>query len=415
MIFIGLFAVSCFEVSKNITMKNFAGNYNPNIVELQPDYIVYNNSDSTSLLYISLNPEELLFNKANARNTLAAQIRFQYQIYSSLDANNLIDSASIEMNLIRRAHQKKLVSYLTLKTPKDQDYYVMINALDVLREESNSSVVYINRTKPLTTQSFLVNSVKDRSPFFHPYVSCHDTLIIDNNLKDIQDWRVDYYGKKFKLPPPPFSSNPVDSLKSEPDSSWVFKDAKPLMFRQAYEGLYHYKTNLSDKNGCIVGTYNEYFPQYKKPRQLIPPLQYLTSGKEFEDMIKNENPKIMLDDFWFKTTNDFDRARQLISIYYSRVFYANKYFTEHTEGWRTDRGMIYVIFGPPIAVYKTEDSEKWMYSDNKNYKSVTFVFKKTDSPLTENYFVLIRNLYFKQIWYAAVESWRNGTAFSMNN
>ncbi|MCB2203735.1 GWxTD domain-containing protein [bacterium] len=33
--------------------------------------------------------------------------------------------------------------------------------------------------------------------------------------------------------------------------------------------------------------------------------------------------------------------------YYNRVAYANKHFRHHFEGWKTDRGMVYIIYGPP--------------------------------------------------------------------
>ncbi|CUS97606.1 GWxTD domain-containing protein [Candidatus Kryptonium thompsonii] len=36
--------------------------------------------------------------------------------------------------------------------------------------------------------------------------------------------------------------------------------------------------------------------------------------------------------------------------YYSRVKYANEHFGHYLEGWKTDMGMVYIIFGPPSSV-----------------------------------------------------------------
>ena len=58
---------------------------------------------------------------------------------------------------------------------------------------------------------------------------------------------------------------------------------------------------------------------------------------------------------------NIDKARELIRIYYTRILYSNYYFTSYKEGWRTERGMIYTIYGPPDKVYKTSDGESWGY------------------------------------------------------
>ena len=39
------------------------------------------------------------------------------------------------------------------------------------------------------------------------------------------------------------------------------------------------------------------------------------------------------------------KAKSLIAIYYNRIQNANLHFTTFKEGWKTDRGMIYVVFG----------------------------------------------------------------------
>ena len=31
------------------------------------------------------------------------------------------------------------------------------------------------------------------------------------------------------------------------------------------------------------------------------------------------------------------------------------------EGWRTDRGLVHIIFGTPNSIYKNDDTETWIY------------------------------------------------------
>ena len=79
------------------------------------------------------------------------------------------------------------------------------------------------------------------------------------------------------------------------------------------------------------------------------------------DLRSAVKPKAALDDFWIKCGGNVDKARELIRIYYTRVLYSNYYFTSYKEGWRSERGMIYIIYGPPDKVYKTSEGESWGY------------------------------------------------------
>lgn len=55
--------------------------------------------------------------------------------------------------------------------------------------------------------------------------------------------------------------------------------------------------------------------------------------------------------FWKVYHSNFSAdARTSMEEYYNRVAYANKQFTHFFEGWKSDRGMIYILFGPPDNV-----------------------------------------------------------------
>lgn len=60
--------------------------------------------------------------------------------------------------------------------------------------------------------------------------------------------------------------------------------------------------------------------------------------------------------------------------YYGRVAYANEKFRHYIDGWKTDRGMVYIVYGPPSYVdrnpmdYETKPYEVWEYYDiNKRF------------------------------------------------
>ena len=83
-----------------------------------------------------------------------------------------------------------------------------------------------------------------------------------------------------------------------------------------------------------------------------------------------------------------ERARGLIRTYYSRVEFANKLFTCHLEGWKTDRGLISIIFGPPNYISNNKNMEVWNYGDENNINALKFIFEKKMNPFSSNDFVL---------------------------
>jgi hypothetical protein len=92
----------------------------------------------------------------------------------------------------------------------------------------------------------------------------------------------------------------------------------------------------------------------------------------------------------------------------------------------TERGMIYIVYGPPDKIYKTDEGESWgykkplikskwggRYSVNEDY--VFFNFKKRESRFTDNDFFLSRSETLVTKWDQAVASWRKGIVFRLDN
>ncbi|MPN51542.1 hypothetical protein SDC9_199190 [bioreactor metagenome] len=85
---------------------------------------------------------------------------------------------------------------------------------------------------------------------------------------------------------------------------------------------------------------------------------------------------------------------------------ANRLFTSYTEGWQTDRGMIYIVFGPPNIVYRSDDTESWIYGEENNFFSITFTFNKVKNIFCDNDYILQRAPVYKDNWFRAVDIWR---------
>jgi GWxTD domain-containing protein len=89
-----------------------------------------------------------------------------------------------------------------------------------------------------------------------------------------------------------------------------------------------------------------------------------------EDAKTPEEKQAKFLEFWKRRDPNPNTPRnEKMELYYSRVEYANRHFTHYREGWRTDMGMIYIIFGPPNDVSRhpfevdSKPYELWRYYD----------------------------------------------------
>ena len=139
---------------------------------------------------------------------------------------------------------------------------------------------------------------------------------------------------------------------------------------------------------------------------MLLPLRYLTTKKEFNELLLQKNKKIAVENFWIEIAGNQSRAKSLIRKYYNRVQEANRLFTSYLEGWKTDRGLIYIIFGPPNIVYRMSDYERWIYGEAGNKLSLKFDFVKVNNPFTDNDYSLVKSPDYKEKWYHAVNYWR---------
>lgn len=189
---------------------------------------------------------------------------------------------------------------------------------------------------------------------------------------------------------------------------------------QLSEGIYKLRIEGVTEEGAsmiererIVSVKSETFPQIALLDDLIEALAYIAFEREIEHIQAAETPaekKRRFDSFWGSLVPNRNVAANLIKLYYGRIEEANLYFTGYKEGWKTDRGMIYTILGPPLYIDRRVETEMWHYSYSQQNPIKTFVFEKAqdfgDDPF-ENY-ILERRPFYQQEWIRAIDLWREG-------
>ena len=233
-----------------------------------------------------------------------------------------------------------------------------------------------------------------------PYIRTGESVSLSN---DSLTWTVSYYNDNFPAAAPAFSEAQARVARlMTVDSVFNIKGSEPVDFTQT--GLYLVQKDTSSLQGLSFRVEDDY-PQYSKLASLPGPLIYITTKQEFDRLELSHGNKRSFDRVVLSITADTDRARTLMRNYFRRVELANRYFTSYKEGWKTDRGMIYIIFGKPDEVFKFNDREVWNY-DNDQF-DIDFTFSKSSTLFDPDNFVLIRDEKYEDTWYEVIDLWRN--------
>lgn len=175
-------------------------------------------------------------------------------------------------------------------------------------------------------------------------------------------------------------------------------------------GVYRMELMLKDSDGSIrmnmardFSIKDSQFPLVSTLNQLAESTIYLSDPDEFRFRKLHENPdslKRSLDSFWAGFSQSIPRARSTISAYYARVEEANLMFSTFKEGWKTDPGMIYVLFGAPSSIEKTIDGMAWYYpSQSPDYSKVFFfeAVRNPEGPLPKHNYILRRHQQYERL------------------
>jgi GWxTD domain-containing protein len=81
---------------------------------------------------------------------------------------------------------------------------------------------------------------------------------------------------------------------------------------------------------------------------------YIITDEEkevFQKLTRPEEKEAFIEQFWKRRNPDpSSPVNEFKEEYYRRIVYANEHFAAGVEGWATDRGRTYIMFGPPKSV-----------------------------------------------------------------
>lgn len=403
-------ASGCY--TERISNQNLSYLYDRDASYLHPEFNVLHKNDSVTELRFRINSNELLYLHNPVSDFYSAFFRIRYEVYTQLESKLLVDSSVVIFADSSLVVQGKTISGVIELKPSNIDQSLLkIDLVDLRRNSRVKRYFDIDRRNPNCRQFFTLQLTDSNHALSRNYIKSDEQFTM-SHVSGASEAIVRYYNREFPLPKPPFSVETPKVFDYQADSIFKLPLGEPLSLPK--EGFYHFQISDSTKDGFTLYRFDETFPAVKDVKDLTEPLRFINSNSEYKQLTEADFPKAEIDRFWLKLAGNQDRARILIQKYYSRVENSNEFFTCHTEGWKSDRGLIYLIFGPPNIIYKNSNSEYWIYGEEENPSSLGLTFYKMDNPFTDNDFRLDRSPIYKSSWYSAVDMWRQGRIYTDN-
>jgi GWxTD domain-containing protein len=295
-----------------------------------------------------------------------------------------------------RPEEQKTTTTITGKLTINASAILQILVAKVVDEADKRAWIFYSVLEPAYPADAILST--GNRPVLESFVNKQDEVTYNGPAASAI---VTYYSDNFPSAAPPFSESQARvSQGMKPDS--VFSITSPQRF--AFTGLYLLQQDTTSADGIAFRVEDDY-PRLAKVQSLAEPLIYVCTKQEFDKIRAAQGDKKAFDRAIISITGDTDRARTFMRSYFRRVELANQYFTSYKEGWKTDRGMIFIIFGVPDEVVKFADREVWGYK-NSQY-DIAFNFTRSGTVFDPDNFVLIRQKKFQDTWYQVIDLWRN--------
>jgi GWxTD domain-containing protein len=420
-----LLAYACGTTKTAFDSKDLSYLYNPLKNSINPRYSVFNESEGNSVLSVKFFNNDLYFSEANPTGEPLAMILISVRMYNLTLGKALSDTAQYNLEIPKKQFKDEYLFKIPLTTEKGTEYIAEVKIFDKIRQIMVQAFVPFNTISEYNRYNFYARGHVLKNELLKPIIRRDEfvNLVYKNPLDTLF---ISMYRQFKDIPYPPTMMLPEKTVSNEPDTviALPYADTLPMMFPR--NGIFLCTAGRDINEGFAFVNFGTDFPQMTTPEEMIEPLAYLANDTEMEEMRANPKPKVALDEFWIKCGGNVEKARELIRIYYTRALYANYYFTSYKEGWRTDRGMIYLLYGPPDKLYKSSEGEIWGYLEPKveskwgtRYTAresyLYFNFKKRDNKFSDNEYSMSRSETTVSYWDQAVLAWRKGIVFRLDN
>ncbi len=402
----------CFTLPQNNATSNavqsksnasdFSAMYNPSSSVVNPQIATAVLSENDADVFFRIRTQEI-------KNALANPLDKEFGLYVKYylrraDDFHIVDTASMRFSF-NVLDGEYVYGHFKIGIRENIRYKLVVDFVNMQYNVRKRLLCDIKNTQGFHDGNFMVKTLSGEILFSNVVRSGQPIRVFGPRNKETVD--VEYYAQKPYVPLSPYWSS---SLKSAtiPDSVFRYRFGDTISFEAP--GLYALgSTQKNDKFGIVV-TKNLMYPNVTTVADMLEPMKLICTGREYELIDSSSNTKKSVDAFWLGLSKNEKNAKEQIRVFYSRVALSNMLFASSDEGWRTDRGMIYIMLGPPTVVNITPTSEEWSYGSGQ--QSMVFTFENYSG--LRNDFSLLRSNTYQSIWQQVLATWRSGKIFTVS-
>lgn len=373
----------------------------------------YNFVDSTKAqVFVKLDISDL--GQAMSTEKLFSSFRAQWSLQSDYGIKEKFQSGKITFSP-ETVNSQEGFHYLKFEIPRLREHSGAVLLLELIHPSSGTKFSYdmaIDFNAARTNTRFeIYNNLSENQPRFQTYLKVNEPFVIKSIIPSTEKLYLIRYKNNAKP-----ALAPMSTTKREVLSEFVIEETIDIKDREVLtlkeEGTYmltQNPENVTEGFAFFVG--DERYPRDTNPETLKEALTYMSTSKEIEGLKGFDSSKDAMDMYFLNMAKgDEEKAKKIIRFYFQRVEEANKIFTTYKEGWKTDKGMIYVVMGPPTRVQRGKAREVWVYAQNKNTSEIIYTFYRKPNVFSEQNYDLVRYPEYSAFWYPYIEAWRTGKA-----
>ena len=355
------------------------------------NYPLMNSDSSVSELYSRIRYDDVVF--LHTDSGFSAHYQFSINVFSDKELTDIVYSKIIDKKITvpDYAMTNSTTSFDTVRdrvTLSPGKYHIILKLYDYNTNHTSSrEIVHTFKDflkSPLAISDVLLYDNTDTSGIPIDYLkSREDTLLADFyvTMKDAPaTFSLHVLAKSIESP------TSIDTTIEITQAERVQKYRLPIETQQLAAGTYQLK--LIVKKGKVESSSESTFRIQRSSipanvaelDQEIRPLTYITTPGEIALLKKGtfEERRQRFLDFWLtRADGNKEKAAAMRAEFYKRVDYANLHLGGGLgQGWESDRGRVYILYGPPDQVethdedFTTPPYQIWYYYNLK----LEFVF-----------------------------------------
>ncbi len=406
-----LFAAACSKISK-VNQVNFAPLYNKTLNTLTPTFRFYHLNDSVSTIEMEIPSHQLLYVKDTREELYISKFKISYQTSTSGAQKNKPVKGEITFSDTLYFDDNRIVQVnFSVALMKGKKYEIYFKLEDLLHRTIHSSTHIIDKQGSLS-YGFVKPAYPDGKKISgNPVIVQKGKVIQLSYFKPVnQEIMIGIFSFPDQTPPAAYVNMGKDGMFFEnllPDSVFSIQMIAGIaQVETTHQGVLRLFEPGNFNNGFAISVFYSQYPDLPKNEELLAPLRYITSIDEFRELFIFRDPQLASERFWQKSSGNPDRGQAQMNRFNTRVIEANRLFPSHLPGWKTDRGMVYIVVGVPDLVFRDGSKENWLYNETMSRPGANLTFVREENQFSSNHFVLQRKQEYSSLWNLSVAAWR---------